>query len=742
LPDVQQSALWNDFLPRNLCRSYLGAPIVRKGKAIGLINVYSETLENFQPYHLDTLRAFTDQAAVALENAALYAEVQEQAEESASLYRAVTRLFTPASSLTALAEEISQAVTAEFHSAHCSVLLYDEGVNELKVIAQAGYFQVNPKPMHLDGPGLTVTAFNTGEVVYAPDINQDIRYVSGTPNTRSELVFPLRVHGQVIGVLNLESPQVNAFRHKDQRVLAAFADRAALAIENARLFSLSDRQLHQINLLNAITRASLEAFDFHIMLAVMVERLSDLFEADGCYIALWDDELNMVLPGTASGSLDEAVLNLNQNGDEPGFVQLVLDASTPLAIENLSASPLVNRKLEKALQACGLGDSALLGLPLSANRQRFGAILVSYSHPRRFQAAEIRLAEQAAGLVALAIARARSLEYSQRRAQEAENLRQATAALTAALDLRQVLDNILDHLEQVVPYDRACVYLLEEQTLHAVASRGFPNAQQVLGYNFPSSNAIVQQIITMNRPLMLKDSSQEPRFSGWIEQGQVHGWMGVQLVIHGSLIGFLTLGSQRTEAFSREQANQVQAFANQAAAAIANARLFSEVQRLAITDPLTGLYNRRGLYEIGRREVERARRYKRPLSAIMLDIDHFKKINDTYKHATGDQVLRILAERCRSSVREVDLLGRYGGEEIVILLPETDRLGALRAAEHLREDVACLPFETEVGALEITISLGVADMMEGELDLEMLIDRADEAMYAAKQAGRNQVKAA
>jgi diguanylate cyclase (GGDEF)-like protein len=126
----------------------------------------------------------------------------------------------------------------------------------------------------------------------------------------------------------------------------------------------------------------------------------------------------------------------------------------------------------------------------------------------------------------------------------------------------------------------------------------------------------------------------------------------------------------------------------------------------------------------------------------MLDIDHFKKINDTYKHATGDQVLRILAERCRSSVREVDLLGRYGGEEIVILLPETDRLGALRAAEHLREDVACLPFETEVGALEITISLGVADMMEGELDLEMLIDRADEAMYAAKQAGRNQVKAA
>ena len=179
--------------------------------------------------------------------------------------------------------------------------------------------------------------------------------------------------------------------------------------------------------------------------------------------------------------------------------------------------------------------------------------------------------------------------------------------------------------------------------------------------------------------------------------------------------------------------------ATQAAAAIANARLYSEVQRLAITDPLTGLYNRRGFSEIGYREVERARRYKRPLSVIMLDIDHFKKVNDTYKHAVGDEVLRILAQRCRNRTREVDILGRYGGEEIVILLPETDRAGGLQAAEHLRKDVAEEPFETEVGPLWITISLGVTDSMGGECELDELVDRADAAMYAAKQAGRNRV---
>jgi diguanylate cyclase (GGDEF)-like protein len=183
-----------------------------------------------------------------------------------------------------------------------------------------------------------------------------------------------------------------------------------------------------------------------------------------------------------------------------------------------------------------------------------------------------------------------------------------------------------------------------------------------------------------------------------------------------------------------------QAFASQVAIAIETARLFDEVQRLAVTDALTGLYNRRGYTELGRREIERSRRYKRPLAAIMLDIDHFKQINDHYKHATGDEVLRELALRCRERLREIDILGRYGGEEFVLLLPETDLKGALHVAESLRERVFRVPFRTQAGALKVTISLGVAVYTSGEMDLEKLLDRADDAMYVAKQNGRNQVR--
>jgi diguanylate cyclase (GGDEF)-like protein len=168
--------------------------------------------------------------------------------------------------------------------------------------------------------------------------------------------------------------------------------------------------------------------------------------------------------------------------------------------------------------------------------------------------------------------------------------------------------------------------------------------------------------------------------------------------------------------------------------------LFSDVQRLAVTDPLTGLYNRRGFFALAHREIERARRFKRELSAVLLDIDHFKNVNDTYKHATGDVVLRVLAEVCKRETREIDIIGRYGGEEIVLLLPETSLESAYVVAEHLRKAVAATKIPIGGETISVTISLGIADSVHGEPDLDTLIDRADAAMYNSKQSGRNCVR--
>ncbi|MBI3739454.1 MAG: diguanylate cyclase, partial [Chloroflexi bacterium] len=209
------------------------------------------------------------------------------------------------------------------------------------------------------------------------------------------------------------------------------------------------------------------------------------------------------------------------------------------------------------------------------------------------------------------------------------------------------------------------------------------------------------------------------------------------LLFEDRLLGALWLwGNDLT----RDDLPVMSIFARQMAITLENARLFEEVQNLAITDPLTGLYNRRGLFEIGKIEFARSRRANRPFSAIMVDIDHFKEINDTYGHFTGDRVLQKFARLCRNSIRDVDLVGRYGGEEIVILLPETSLTAGMEVAERLRKRISHAPIKiTDEFSLQITASLGVAQQDENTLSLETLIEHADQSMYIAKRKGRNRV---
>lgn len=165
------------------------------------------------------------------------------------------------------------------------------------------------------------------------------------------------------------------------------------------------------------------------------------------------------------------------------------------------------------------------------------------------------------------------------------------------------------------------------------------------------------------------------------------------------------------------------------------------LERLAVTDALTGVYNRRHFFDLAASEISRALRYKRPLSMIMIDIDHFKRVNDRYGHLVGDQVLASIAERVRTELRINDIMGRYGGEEFSILLPETCGSDTELVAERLRSNVAGQPFLTDRGTIQITISLGVTCLGEdAQVSVERLLDEADQALYQAKRLGRNRTE--
>ncbi len=174
-------------------------------------------------------------------------------------------------------------------------------------------------------------------------------------------------------------------------------------------------------------------------------------------------------------------------------------------------------------------------------------------------------------------------------------------------------------------------------------------------------------------------------------------------------------------------------------AQVAQQQLLAEVQHMATTDWLTSLYNRRHFFRLGEDEIERARRYVHPISVIMVDVDHFKSINDTYGHSVGDQVLCAIAKRMTGGLRKSDIAGRYGGEEFAMVLPETDVAAATTiVAERMRESVCGRPVDTAEGPLQVTVSIGVAGVDSKDNLLDALT-RADQGLYAAKRSGRNRV---
>lgn len=206
------------------------------------------------------------------------------------------------------------------------------------------------------------------------------------------------------------------------------------------------------------------------------------------------------------------------------------------------------------------------------------------------------------------------------------------------------------------------------------------------------------------------------------------------LKIQEKLIGYLVadgLGPQDKEKFS--------ILSQQFLLGIKRAILYQEVQELAITDSLTGIFNRRYYLERFKEELERSKKFNYVFSCLMIDIDYFKDFNDRYGHIVGDAILRELSMAIRENIRQIDLIGRYGGEEFSIILSETDKDVAQLAAGRIREAVQDKRIRVYDEELKITVSIGISTYPGDGKDIETLIDRADSALYQAKQTGRNRV---
>jgi len=447
---------------------------------------------------------------------------------------------------------ILSIVREVFHLDKGAILLLDARTQELYLKTAFGWDVVDETIRVSPGCGLTGTAAQTKRLVYAPDVNQDARYIRCMASTRSEVAIPLMVREEVVGVLDCQSENLDFFDEETLKLLELFSTQASIALANAHLYSLEQRRRAQLEALNAIARQTTAVLEVSQLLKQVCSLILESFE---------DDRL---------------VLRAHQGRLTPLFK---------------------------------------IGAELSREE----------------------------GLLARAI----------------------------------------DSRKAVVERD----------------------VRQIVGHR-----------------------------SGFRETVSA---VCLPLVSFGQVLGVLQLESASCDAFAPEDVSALESVSDICATAIQNARHFERVRQLAYVDGVTGIFNRRYFeLRIGE-EIARSSRHNLGFSLIMMDIDHFKQLNDEFGHLLGDEVLRQVSGILGQQLRKSDVLSRYGGEEFAIITPETAMESAQAVADKLRQVVESWHFPGV--ARRVTISAGVAEFPTQGATRDELVKSADEALYAAKQSGRNRV---
>jgi diguanylate cyclase (GGDEF)-like protein/PAS domain S-box-containing protein len=326
------------------------------------------------------------------------------------------------------------------------------------------------------------------------------------------------------------------------------------------------------------------------------------------------------------------------------------------------------------------------------------------------------------------------------KAEELSILNRINLTITAGLDFNLVLKTLHEQCQQVVSSDVFYVAMYEEQTglIHIpLYYEGEYRPGPTLDIH--SGIGLTEYIIASRRTLYQRDTLDEnsPPPVHIVRTGgsPVRSYIGIPLFLRDKVIGVMSVQSYQPDAYSDDQIRLLESIAVQAAIVIENARLYGEVQRMAIIDELTDTYNYRGLLEFGAREVERARRFNRPLTALFFDIDDFRNFNNKYSHTTGNLILESTAACCQVVLRSVDIIARYGGDEFVILLPETNLETARKVARRLRKKIATTKIAIDDGKLSVTISAGLAELTDDTPNFLTLIDHANQAEHVAKLQG-------
>ena len=556
-------------------RSALFAPLIAAGDVIGILAVQSDQPDAFTDEDLRLLTVLANLASGAMRNAQLFDQTVDRARQM-RLINDISRQITAVQPIPNLLNQIVRRIDEAFHFYAVNVLLYDETTGMVTLGASSSAEYASRKLARLPGQGLIGTSYAEARMINVPDASTDQRFIIDTalPDTQSELCVPLAIENEVLGVLDLQSDQINGFNPDTASTMEALAGQLALALQEARSYAEVRRQADRIRALADASRAVVSILDLDDLLEEVVDLVTDYFGYDRVHLFLKVGDRVTFRSGSGVHSGKWAVDQLSYGIDDHGFI--------PTVARN--GQPLVSGEVFTDLHYTpgpGVEDTrSEMTVPIRMGSRILGVLDVQSPQPHAFTDQDLTLALALSDTIAVGLRNASLFAAETRRRVLAETLREVSMVIAASLDLESVLDSILQGLSRVVTYQAALIALLDDDraayTISAVRADHAPST--VSRRKIPADNQAESAMFSFLHHLQPTQPALSRRsLIGEIEDepNLPHHHIFAALPIGGETIGYLAIDRSTPDRFSSEETEIATAFGGQAAVAIFNAQLFS-----------------------------------------------------------------------------------------------------------------------------------------------------------------------
>jgi diguanylate cyclase (GGDEF)-like protein len=480
--------------------------------------------------------------------------------------------------------------------------------------------------------------------------------------------------------------------------------------------------MQRIAILYDASQAVLSTFDLDEVLKTILVIARDYFHLQNVAILLLDPETQELTVKNQIGGLNDVRLKVGM-----GLTGAAAQLKRPIYAPDVTQDPRYIPSVKNTRSE--------VAVPLMVGDEVVGVLDCQSENLNHFDSETIDLLTLFSTQASMALQNAHLYSLERRRAQQLEAINTIAQQMTVVLELKDLLAKVCALIGKSFEADHVSVLLKEEEELALRAHEGKLKPRIPAGGRIPAGAGLWGKALVAGRTMVQNDLDPASEYGNFLEE--THSRMCIPLISFGQTLGVLVLDSARCNAFCSHDRQPLESVADICATAIQNAQHVERVRQLAYIDGLTGIFNRRFFELRIVEEMERARRFEAGMAVIMVDIDQFKSLNDEFGHLLGDEVLRQICSIFSQQLRKIDVVCRYGGEEFVILLSQTNAEHALRVAEKLRRVVETWQFPGVPRA--VTISIGAAVFPEHGDTRDALVRAADAGLYAAKQAGRNRI---